>query len=120
MNPVKGAGLVLILLALLPVAAGAVPPVRTAIPVIPARLAGDRSVTTATGASLLTELADLHRAIAGSDYAFGQLEHLVDSIGSRPCGSAAVEAAARHIAGELRRPDSGLGLFNVTGKWCIE
>jgi carboxypeptidase Q len=52
---------------------------------------------------LTTELKQLQEAALKSDYAFDQLAHLTNNIGSRPAGSAQANRAAHYVAGELRK-----------------
>jgi len=52
---------------------------------------------------LRTQLGKLRDAAMSDDYAYQQLEHLTDSIGPRPSGSAQADAAAHYVADELRK-----------------
>jgi len=51
---------------------------------------------------LRTDMATIRDAALKDDYAYTQLEHLTDSIGPRPSGSAQADAAVRYVAGEMR------------------
>jgi carboxypeptidase Q len=61
------------------------------------------SATRAFPPELRNQLARLRDAALADDYAYQQLEYLTDSIGPRPQGSPQADAAARHVADELRK-----------------
>src|SRR5580693_281955 len=52
---------------------------------------------------LRDQLQTLRDAALSSDYAWHQLAHLTENIGPRPAGSAAAQAAAEYVAGEMRK-----------------
>jgi len=52
---------------------------------------------------LLKELAEIKTAALSDDYAYKQVEHLTENIGSRPSGSLQAQAAVDYVAGELRK-----------------
>jgi len=52
---------------------------------------------------LLKELAEIKTAALSDDYAYRQVEHLTENIGSRPSGSLQAQAAVDYVAGELRK-----------------
>ena len=54
-------------------------------------------------AQLRSELIALRDAALSDDYPYEQAAHLTDSIGPRPVGSRAAEAAVQYVAHELRR-----------------
>jgi hypothetical protein len=61
------------------------------------------SATRSFPPQLRTQLDKLRDAAMSDDYAYQQLEHLTDSIGPRPTGSAQADAAANYVADELRK-----------------
>jgi hypothetical protein len=52
---------------------------------------------------LRNELKALRDAALTSDYAWGQVAHITENIGSRPEGSPQAEFAANYVADELRK-----------------
>lgn len=61
------------------------------------------SATRAFPAQLREDLSKLRDAALNDDYAYQQLEYLTDSIGPRPQGSPQADAAAHHVADQLRK-----------------
>ena len=61
------------------------------------------SATRAFPPQLRSELVSLRDAALTDDFAYKQLEYLTDSIGPRPQGSPQADAAARYVAGEMRK-----------------
>ena len=49
------------------------------------------------------QLQSVRDAALTSDYAWGQLAHLTENIGSRPSGSPQAQAAAEYVAAEMRK-----------------
>jgi len=60
------------------------------------------SATREFSPELRNELGKIRDAALHDDYAYGELEHLTDSIGPRPQGSPQADAAAHYVADELR------------------
>lgn len=60
------------------------------------------------------EMVQIRDAGLQDDYAFRQLEHLTDSIGPRPAGSAQADAAVHYVADELRKLGLDVHLEPVT------
>src|SRR6476646_3033579 len=52
---------------------------------------------------LRSELTALRNAALNDDYAYRQLAHLTENIGTRPSGSLQAEAAVNYVADELRK-----------------
>ncbi len=57
----------------------------------------------ALSAELRGQLVSLRDAALASDYAWNQLAYLTENIGPRPAGSAQAQAAAEHVAAEMRK-----------------
>ena len=63
---------------------------------------------------LRSEMVQIRDAALQDDYAYGQLEHLTDSIGPRPTGSPQADAAVHYVADELRKLGLEVRLEPVT------
>jgi hypothetical protein len=61
------------------------------------------SATRAFPPDLRKDLAQIRDAAMRDDYAYGELEHITDSIGPRPAGSPQAEAAVHYVADEMRK-----------------
>jgi carboxypeptidase Q len=61
------------------------------------------AATRAFPPELRDQLVHLRDAALTDDYGYKQLEHLTDSIGPRPAGSPQADAAANHVADEMRK-----------------
>jgi carboxypeptidase Q len=61
------------------------------------------SATKEFSPQLRGELARIRDAALEDNYAYAQLQHLTDSIGPRPIGSAQADAAVHYVADELRK-----------------
>ena len=74
-----------------------------ALPSLHAQRRGGPAPAITYSPQLLAELKQLQQAALKSDYAYGQLAHLTDSIGPRLTGSPQAEAAVQYVAEEMRR-----------------
>jgi Zn-dependent M28 family amino/carboxypeptidase len=63
---------------------------------------------------LLQQLSAIKAAALNDDYAYRQVAHLTENIGSRPTGSPQAHAAAEYVAAELRKLGLAVRLQPVT------